>query len=170
MQCALAPCDEHNVFRWYQAGWGRYTQADPVAWLGFVPPYGYANDNPLRFTDATGEQAIDQDCAERIGRELVQTLGGGDETRDAIRHCTWNCRMARECGRVTAWAAATYYELRTGWRRDGPDNGPSKKDFANNRRGRQCSNLPGKVRNHLRCGGSEWWLGYPAAAFASLCA
>src|ERR1043165_7143307 len=45
-----------NIFRWYRAGWGRYTQADPI--LGSDPNanyvYGYAKQNPLSYTDPTG--------------------------------------------------------------------------------------------------------------------
>src|SRR3954454_74256 len=25
------PTDSNNIFRWYRAGWGRYTQVDPLA-------------------------------------------------------------------------------------------------------------------------------------------
>ena len=47
--------ESYNIFRWYRSGWGRYTQADPLA--RFVPVwqpaeisaalYGYAGTNPL---------------------------------------------------------------------------------------------------------------------------
>src|SRR5436309_275779 len=67
--------DSNNVFRWYRAGWGRYTQADPIrpaypssglkANARFdrnkrpevssrIEPYAYAGDSPLNSIDALG--------------------------------------------------------------------------------------------------------------------
>jgi RHS repeat-associated protein len=44
----------YNIFRWYRAGWGRYTSADPIGLQGGVNLYAYALDNPLRFDDPFG--------------------------------------------------------------------------------------------------------------------
>jgi RHS repeat-associated protein len=44
----------YNIFRWYRAGWGRYTQADPLGLNGDPHPYTYALANPARFTDPLG--------------------------------------------------------------------------------------------------------------------
>jgi len=41
-----------NVFRWYRAGWGRYTQADPVE--GAFRSYSYADGNPAAMIDPLG--------------------------------------------------------------------------------------------------------------------
>ncbi|HYU79869.1 MAG TPA: RHS repeat-associated core domain-containing protein, partial [Vicinamibacterales bacterium] len=47
-----------NVFRWYRAGWGRYTSADPLLLdTRRENVYGYALGNPLRFTDRFGLSA-----------------------------------------------------------------------------------------------------------------
>jgi RHS repeat-associated protein len=43
-----------NVFRWYRAGWGRYTQTDPDRDVARFHPYDYANGNPPRWTDPRG--------------------------------------------------------------------------------------------------------------------
>lgn len=44
--------ENYNVFRWYRSGWGRYTQADPMGWVG--QEYAYASGNPVLHTDALG--------------------------------------------------------------------------------------------------------------------
>jgi RHS repeat-associated protein len=56
----------YNIFRWYRAGWGRYTQADPVgaglifqsAFMDFsdatTQPFVYSGDNPITITDPLG--------------------------------------------------------------------------------------------------------------------
>ena len=43
-----------NVFRWYRAGWGRYSQADPLGLSGGVNLFGYALANPNFVTDPLG--------------------------------------------------------------------------------------------------------------------
>lgn len=60
---------QYNIFRWYRAGWGRYTQSDPL--LGMLQsnvaarrssryaaftadPYRYADGSPTRFVDPLG--------------------------------------------------------------------------------------------------------------------
>lgn len=45
----------YNVFRWYRAAWGRYTQADPVNIPGSsTSTYLYANAAPTRRVDPLG--------------------------------------------------------------------------------------------------------------------
>lgn len=44
----------YNVFRWYRAGWGRYTQADPAGFYGGIHFYAYVADNPLVAADPLG--------------------------------------------------------------------------------------------------------------------
>ncbi|MCE7957650.1 MAG: RHS repeat protein [Acidobacteria bacterium ACB2] len=69
----------YNIFRWYHANWGRYTQPDPIGatsnqgGLRLFPArqvgpvavpspggslFSYAEGNPTRLIDPTGEQAI----------------------------------------------------------------------------------------------------------------
>ena len=46
--------ENYNVFRWYRAGWGRYTQADPIGLHGELNLFGYAQANPQAATDPLG--------------------------------------------------------------------------------------------------------------------
>jgi RHS repeat-associated protein len=46
--------ENYNVFRWYRAGWGRYTQADPIGLGGGLTLYGYVHDNPPDDSDSLG--------------------------------------------------------------------------------------------------------------------
>jgi uncharacterized protein RhaS with RHS repeats len=45
---------DYNIHRWYRAGWGRYTQADPIALKGGVNLYAYAAENPVLRMDVLG--------------------------------------------------------------------------------------------------------------------
>jgi RHS repeat-associated protein len=51
--------ENYNIHRWYRAGWGRYTQADPAAMSPDTSLYGYSYENPLRGTDPLGLRAGD---------------------------------------------------------------------------------------------------------------
>ncbi|MGH8567665.1 MAG: RHS repeat domain-containing protein [Gammaproteobacteria bacterium] len=45
----------YNYFRDYDPSIGRYVQSDPIGLARGINPYLYANANPLRYTDPTGE-------------------------------------------------------------------------------------------------------------------
>jgi RHS repeat-associated protein len=57
----------YNIFRWYRAGWGRYTQSDPLHVFRTLSEesqaYGYALDNPLKFRDPLGLYTVGGSCA-----------------------------------------------------------------------------------------------------------
>jgi RHS repeat-associated protein len=44
----------YNVHRWYRAGWGRYTQADPIGLAGGLALYSYAAGAPGSLVDPLG--------------------------------------------------------------------------------------------------------------------
>ncbi|MGZ8708933.1 MAG: RHS repeat domain-containing protein [Thermoanaerobaculia bacterium] len=41
----------YNIFRWYRAGWGRYSQVDMIHGL---PPFQYAGGSPVNYSDPLG--------------------------------------------------------------------------------------------------------------------
>jgi RHS repeat-associated protein len=55
-----APGDTYNIFRWYRARWGRYTQADPIGLSGGLNNYMYANMSPIQDHDPFGLYVIER--------------------------------------------------------------------------------------------------------------
>jgi len=43
-----------NGYRWYNPGWGRYTQSDPIG-IVELNPYAYVGNNPVNDIDPSGE-------------------------------------------------------------------------------------------------------------------
>ncbi|MGH9420798.1 MAG: RHS repeat domain-containing protein, partial [Thermoanaerobaculia bacterium] len=46
--------ENYNIFRWYRAGWGRYTQSDPIGLDGGTNVFAYVGDNPVLLLDLLG--------------------------------------------------------------------------------------------------------------------
>lgn len=72
--CGL-PTD-YNIFRWYRAGWGRYTQVDPSGIRAFVNLYAYVDARPTVLIDPLGLMSVDPttcgkyacDCALKVNK------------------------------------------------------------------------------------------------------
>ncbi|MEI2656714.1 MAG: RHS repeat-associated core domain-containing protein [Nitrosomonas sp.] len=48
----------YNYFRYYEPETGRYISPDPIGLAGGLNVYGYAEQDPLSFTDPTGENPV----------------------------------------------------------------------------------------------------------------
>lgn len=69
--------ENYNVFRWYRAGWGRYSQADPFGLRGGLNEYAYVTDNPGKAIDRLGLTKWKCSIAMAIGSSAVGPGGGG---------------------------------------------------------------------------------------------
>jgi len=48
----------YNYFRYYDPQTGRYITSNPIGLQGGLNTYPYANANPVRYVDPTGESAL----------------------------------------------------------------------------------------------------------------
>ncbi|MBC5805940.1 MAG: hypothetical protein GIW96_06945 [Candidatus Eremiobacteraeota bacterium] len=49
----------YNAFRWYRPQWGRYTQIDPLEYVGgSYNLYGYVSENPQNFVDPSATTGL----------------------------------------------------------------------------------------------------------------
>jgi len=82
----------YNIFRWYRAGWGRYTQADPIATI--VPetplkPFAYGGGNPLSSFDPFGLYTTVPNFPDSCRRKLERAA---DIVRRALDKCEPPCQ------------------------------------------------------------------------------
>ena len=109
--------ENYNVFRWYMAGWGRYTQVDPmltntmkgkVLSTHVADDYRYAASNPVRFLDPKGlrkcASGLCTDCPHGLWGVTVASasafffLGGEAGTFTAKCQTGATCHYGYWCG------------------------------------------------------------------------
>ena len=73
----------YNIFRWYRAGWGRYTQSDPIGFRGGLNLFSYADGNPVIWTDPHGLKVYKCCAPAMIARGYVDHCWLKTETREA---------------------------------------------------------------------------------------
>jgi RHS repeat-associated protein len=147
--------ENYNIFRWYRAGWGRYTQNDPLEreTSAIQNGYRYALSNPLSLDDPTGLEVpheadkinclknpiecvkvhhCAQAAVEASTNKCHYNLDGTPQS--AYRHCYWSCCMAKIIGADEAKKFGDAHE-------DYPGNSKCDKDvdLYNNEQGRKVS-------------------------------
>jgi RHS repeat-associated protein len=122
----------YNVFRWYRAGWGRYTQADPLSRrLADLDLYAYVRNNPVNAADPTGLITL-----KRIENKhpLGHSPNGGGLTIAKGLHVDWTC-TSENCRWKLNFVASEEYEM---WAKDAAtmihEEGHVNKDWNNNLR------------------------------------
>lgn len=63
---------DYNYFRTYDPRTGRYLESDPIGIEGGLNTYGYALQNPLRYTDPTGENPLTLPAAGTLARGCLR--------------------------------------------------------------------------------------------------
>jgi hypothetical protein len=82
----------YNIFRWYRAGWGRYTQADPIGVGGGMNLFSYGSENPLNNNDPRGLKC----CAKSMTAKLQPVI---KNSKIAIKSvvCADVCGNSADC-------------------------------------------------------------------------
>lgn len=76
----------YNYFRTYDPSTGRYIESDPIGLAGGLNTYGYVYQNPLSYTDPTGEFGVAGALASVVSGYLISKVLGCDYTAgDAFR-------------------------------------------------------------------------------------
>lgn len=74
----------YNYFRDYDPATGRYIQSDPIGLQGGLNLYGYANANPIKYSDPTGENPI-------LVNGIRLAIGAAlTAAREAVKRCSGN--------------------------------------------------------------------------------
>ena len=90
------PGMNYNIFPWYRAGWGRYTQADPLRFFGSTNLFEYSGNNPITFDDPYGlMSSAKKEAALSLGAlwfyyQKMRDVNfiGADKYYHCIAHCT----------------------------------------------------------------------------------
>lgn len=85
-----------NIYRWYRAGWGRYTQADPLGLNGGLNCFAYVDGNPVGLIDRIGMLPVSYTGAKNSAIKAICNRPGalGCAFFDGDRSCEWES----DCG------------------------------------------------------------------------
>jgi RHS repeat-associated protein len=93
--------ERYNIHRWYRSGWGRYTQADKMAFSTGGELYAYAASAPTVYADPLGlYTVVDNLERDAIGRVDVVPICRTTDiacTQGLFAALSWDCK--ENCGR-----------------------------------------------------------------------
>jgi RHS repeat-associated protein len=96
----------YNIFRWYRAGWARYTQADPLGTLGDANPYQYAMGTPLTNVDPLGLYTVLKASPGekvRIDNAIQKLLQEMTNSPDGCKDCVDYFKGLNQFTDIKAW-------------------------------------------------------------------
>jgi RHS repeat-associated protein len=126
---------EYNIFRWYRAAWGRYTQADPMGLHGGLNVYGYTKGNPIIDFDPLGLCCSNQDYygqlvqAYSIAWSVQNTTFFSQLFSGGMLKRGWQSNVPNGCGLNADNLVQSLNSSLTCWRASRTDAGPSVLGF-----------------------------------------
>ena len=101
---------EANVYyhraRYYAPLLGRFMNEDPIGTKGGLNLYGYARNNPVRWSDRTGFVPADPGgVVGCLAAEFMNALDQGHQHGMRYAHCMASCKTKRNCGAGPSLAA-----------------------------------------------------------------